>query len=736
MRSTLYGSFYVRCRLYDCHGYGGVARYGLFSGCYIDPSTTIGKGRSGASANGVFGNECKSLHCTGPALSFFSDANQNHFAGVFGSSAARSAGLYWGSVFSPEASADYASCDKAKLCFVDPGAKDYRLFGNTPATHAGVYPERGTSAWTSWANRYQWMVSSDADGNPIHFNANGNPMPGCYQKPPVGVFADFDGTSVVIEGAQPGGTVLEEGGGVAFSRSAKPARNVTAVVFNGETNLFAQVPTVSFSYADVAAVGGLYVTEVANPHWYVNPDGTVGDDANDGFTPETPKRTLAGVMSGPGLLAGDTVHAAAGVYDEETMSAVGGKKLEVLSRASVPAGVTLVSDEGADRTFIIGAASTAADKDAYGCGEGAVRCLTLGTGARVRGFTLAGGRTRSGDFNTYSTYNEGVGGCVYGDVRSDLDSVTKTLVEDCVVSNGVASVGGAGYNVTFVRSRLFRCRAVRGAATERCGLVNSIVDDMDSSGSTGIGINDCFKVVNCTIGGDFRKSAGYGVAFYRQWGNDYGVTNTLCLGSTHAIISGTACNCAFATDSKAGVDCIQVTVAQCALDADYRPDQATSMLVDRGLTSAAEGEADAWGGQRIYNGRVDIGAVEADWRARYAADISGRRRFVVTDATPNVTETADATVSVGAGGSLAAVWKGVAGKAIDYTVSVKVSGTGVAKIGLGTDVREVSPSADVQTLTFTGAEAANRLVCDNSGNDGAVEILGSKRILGALLIVR
>ena len=51
-------------------------------------------------------------------------------------------------------------------------------------------------------------------------------------------------------------------------------------------------------------------------NWYVN--ASLGDDANDGFTPETPKKTLAGAMA-VAVLPGDTVHAAPGDYDKEEM---------------------------------------------------------------------------------------------------------------------------------------------------------------------------------------------------------------------------------------------------------------------------------------------------------------------------------------------------------------------------------------------------------------------------------
>ena len=48
--------------------------------------------------------------------------------------------------------------------------------------------------------------------------------------------------------------------------------------------------------------------------------------------------------------------------------------------------------------------------------------------------------------------------------------------------------------------------------------------------------------------------------------------------------------------------------------------------------------ADADGGQRVYNGALDLGCFEADWRGTYARDISKSSRFSVSAATPNGVE--------------------------------------------------------------------------------------------------
>ncbi len=44
-----------RCRLYDCHGYGGGTRYTCLVSCYVDPSCTLGSAPDDAVMNSVIG---------------------------------------------------------------------------------------------------------------------------------------------------------------------------------------------------------------------------------------------------------------------------------------------------------------------------------------------------------------------------------------------------------------------------------------------------------------------------------------------------------------------------------------------------------------------------------------------------------------------------------------------------------------------------------------------------------
>lgn len=102
----------------------------------------------------------------------------------------------------------------------------------------------------------------------------------------------------------------------------------------------------------------------------------------------------------------------------------------------------------------------------------------------------------------------------------------------------------------------------------------------------------------------------------------------------------------------------------------------TSWLVDAGATEYATrgGEKDFAGGQRVYNGAVDIGPHEYDWRTRYSEDID--RRAEVTYASPEVVEQ-DGHVTLPDG---AALGVSVNGRGIKG-VGVRVSGGELAATG-------------------------------------------------------
>ena len=119
--------------------------------------------------------------------------------------------------------------------------------------------------------------------------------------------------------------------------------------------------------------------------------------------------------------------------------------------------------------------------------------------------------------------------------------------------------------------------------------------------------------------------------------------------------------------------------ADYGLDTDLRPASYDSPLVDAGsnvwITAEIEG-GDVAGGQRVYNGTVDIGAYEFDWRARYAQLLGGVPRLAVTNAAPDVVAV-EGGVKLTDGASLGIAWTGEdGGMKTEYRFTATLDGEG------------------------------------------------------------
>ena len=727
-----YAGWHSRCRYYDCHGYGGVIRYAHLTGCYVDPSCTLGGAPSGASKNAILGTETSAFLTTCPNATY---GGSYYFNCLFGEQQIASS-RFWGSIFKKATS--FYSTPKgytvADPQYLDYAGGDYRVTRTSPAIGGYTLPEEGSAEWGLYVSNLWTFASSDVNTRPLRIT-DGKLMAGGDHEPVRGLYVvSAENGGIAVSGVPMGFSELTGGTSLTVTAGNPGSRPCIGYAVNGATNLFGEASGVVT--ASDANEDGLLVAALYSNDWYVNADPSIGDDAQTGFTAATPKRTLTAALLN--AISGDTVHAAAGTYAEGSRTPSG---CTVAARAHVPAGVTLVG-AGADATFIVGGNATTSP-DAYGLGVNAVRCAYLEKGASVKDFTLTGGRTNSGwsDGNAASADWHGAGVCgALPSTTSDAapaEDVASIRVEDCIVSNCTAICGGAGYYVTFVRSRLFKCRAQRGSATERCGLVNTIVDEMDSSGGSGICVNNSYPIVNVTIGPNIRKDAGgSGTALFYQptlFPTQYGVVNTVVLGSVSAVTLMTNCVFTSGTVSASMVNTRKLTAAQIALDAAYRPDRATSALVDQGTADADFGETDVYGGQRVYNSTVDIGAVEADWRGRYAADISGKAAFEVTAATPDAKEVAG-IVQLPAGASLDATWRSDGSGTKSYTVTLRLAADSAATVRLNGETLAVCDTEGLHELKFYNPLELNALTF--SCTSGTAEILSSARICGATIVIR
>ena len=161
------------------------------------------------------------------------------------------------------------------------------------------------------------------------------------------------------------------------------------------------------------------------------------------------------------------------------------------------------------------------------------------------------------------------------------------------------------------------------------------------------------------------------------------------------------------------------------VDDDYRP-MLSSVAVDSadsGYRSGDMPDADLLGGQRIYNGKMDIGALEADWRAAYAATIApSDSRFAVRSADPSVTLSGNGTISIPDGASVLLAWRGFgAGKYIRYRLRFNVSPGAVLAAEVNGD-ETICGTPGEQELEFMSSLVSNDVVLAARG--GTIELAG------------
>ena len=361
--------------------------------------------------------------------------------------------------------------------------------------------------------------------------------------------------------------------------------------------------------------------------WYV--DAVNGNDENDGKRPGKghARKTLQKIMA-LAKTKGDIVHAAPGVYDEGAMTdATYGS-----NRVVVADGVLLTADGGPDVTFIKGRKSDTTT----GCGIDSLRCVKVDGNGALYGFTLTDGFAPThANGVAISANNNKVGGGLFGG-----------LAVECVVTNCRAP-----YNGAVSSCKLLRCTIGKNPG-ENAGYMS--VRSVDSVWKDGA---SCYS---------------YSYAYNSTFASSYIYPNT-----------STAHNCLFlaASGSAKHYNCISVSGKGSGTDEDgkcqfgvdkaklpydaetYRP-QTGSLAVDSAnpayYVSATNGWCALWQsfvgkdyakGQRVYNGTIDVGAGEHDWRGDFAKELA-KKGVAVDVATPNVTTNLEAGLDVPAGESL------------------------------------------------------------------------------------
>ena len=433
--------------------------------------------------------------------------------------------------------------------------------------------------------------------------------------------------------------------------------------------------------------------------WYVSQAD--GDDANDGKSSAYAKATVKAATDL--AFSGDTIYVAPGIYaGAEGSQMVSGN---VESRVVVPEDVALIGTAGAEETFIVGAAATGdqVDNETYGTGTNAVRCVYANNGAVVRGFTLTGGR--------------GVGVGLKNDLHDNMmgaaffsASPLGATIENCVVSNNAAAVGTI-YNAVVRHCRVIGNFGVlndaSGAAGYGCNWYGSIIDRNYGNGTM------CFPEVveGCTIGSHNRNLADSDASQVLVWNTDEdkAIVNTAVLGgkfyfggdgnlycTNSYVIVGKYLDRVIPADQYSVRLCNTIVgTSGAVVDAAYRPIPDAVSLIDNGDAAYATesvGDVDVLGGQRIYNGKMDIGAVEYDWRPTFSGELG--RRFAVTDASPSVVTNAAGGLVVSDGAV-----SGTVRSEGPYKVLIDMTG-GTVEVYAGDDVLGEASGSGSHSIRF------------------------------------
>ncbi len=604
--------------------------------------------------------------------------------------------------------------------FADAAARDYRLGALSPALGANSYE-------TDLSAEMRTVMTGDVDGRTPVLHDGKMCLGAVWNDPPLPVTVIVStGGGVSATGANTGTNVVSSADPITVTATDLGTRVFAGFEVNGE-RVSAPDGTYSFtpSLADgaVNSVKALYETD-----WYV--DCVNGNDANPGSA-SLPKKTIRAATTN--AVRGDVIHVAPGTYG----ALEGSQKLSATTTAGfrviVPEGVTLIGTAGAEKTLIVGAEATGdlIDNDTYGTGANGVRCVCASNGAVVCGFTLTGGR--------------GVGGNTGNNSSAAFYSPTArgATIEDCIVSNNVA------YYRTIYQAVVKRCRVLNnvglrlnsngqsdqtGSAGTSCSWYSCIID-----GNKGNAVlMTPTHIESCTFGTNQMYPSGSAQVLY----NPCPVLNSLFTyasdrfyvygnGAVHATNCIFRCNTSSALSADNCGNCLFSTAVSLT---DYKP-ASGSLAIDAGSNEAARydiaHETDILGTPRALNGKIDIGAVEYDWRPTFSLALG--KYFQVDYASPSVTTNAAGGLLVPDGAVVGRfVRKG------PYELAFAQAGGGLAVSVDGTPAKS-SSAAGEQTLLFNVPDASSEVgiaFTPDAEDPGAAVLKGFVARAGFALVFR
>ncbi len=284
--------------------------------------------------------------------------------------------------------------------------------------------------------------------------------------------------------------------------------------------------------------------------------------------------------------AGATVLVAGGTYNNGGRVVYG----SMSNRLAVTKPVTVQSISGPTTTVIEGYQVPTTTN-----GDNAIRCVYLGTGARLSGFTLRKGATRSsGDLE-----QEGSGGGVW----TGLDGV----VTNCVITGNVADDFGGGayygifHNCIFAANQSSTGGGAFGSTLINCLLTNNVAAAY-GGGIYGGTLANCTVISNSAYqgGGASQSILNNCIVYYNRasTGSNYSsvFVNYCCTAPLPSTASGQGnfTNAPLFTSPVGGNLHLQ----------------STSPCINSGLNTLAPATKDLDGNSRILGGTVDVGAYE------------------------------------------------------------------------------------------------------------------------------
>lgn len=618
--------------------------------------------------------------------------------------------------------------------FYNRAADDYRVTFDSPSRTCGVVP----AAETFWTNDFRYATSG-LDGEKLVFGV-ASTAAGALMKPVGGMVLDTRGFLSVTKDGVPVDTdrILLDADEEVVIAPISSTHSVLGFALNGATNLFGAAASLVVKGSDVQT--GAVLTPVYSPDLYV--DAVGGNDAWSGGDAASPKKTLSAILSN--AIAGDVVHAAAGVYSEGSATANDGDLCR--ARAVVPTDVTLVSDEGAEMTFIEGENAPEPELDS-GVGSNAVRCVFLKPGACVRGFTLRKGRTACVGRGTdvAKTHDDNIGAAVRGETCDHGSVPVSTRVENCIITDCTAwRTGGAAY-CTLERCRVTGCSSADTSynvtGTYNCRHRNTYLKTPSRSTHLVMYPVDFISSTAC---------ASSGHAVYAAW-NDALIVNSVSCGNAKLFAGQTVApvgtyftnrpDTEKGTDGVLGEGCVVTNSAALTFDNFGKPVLGQNVAIDGGVTAAVDvetvGSTDLYGVQRIYNGAIDAGACEHDWRTQYTTVVCGRR-IVVSEASPEAV--LDNGGIVLPDGQLEFAWQATNPSLNTAVLAAEVTGGGMLVVTVnGTCVATLTSAGGRKDVALGAGQGLASVVCayrPTSGEAGFARVYGLAAKSGLVMVVR